>query len=231
MVRSRETFDRELQALETDLLKMGSEVTDHVLKVADALVQRDPGVSQELIAADQWVNKTWIEVSLECFRLIARQQPMAKDMRFIATVLAIANELERIHDYVKGIAKTVERLEHALHPPAYDGKVRLMAKLAHDMLGRALDAFAYGDAELARSIPPEDDQVDALFNELYADIIQFVTEDSGRIAVANQLEWAMHNLERVADRATNVCEWVVYMVEGVYVEMDSEYEAPPVAGD
>jgi phosphate transport system protein len=94
-----------------------------------------------------------------------------------------------------------------------------------------MDAFTYRDSEIARSVVREDDKVDALFNELYAEIIAYVIEDSTRIGQANLLEWAMHNLERAADRATNICEWVVYMVEGEYVKLDSEYKAPPIAAD
>jgi phosphate transport system protein len=106
-----------------------------------------------------------------------------------------------------------------------------MADVAYHMLVRSMDAFTYRDAEIARSVVLEDDKADALFNELYAEIITYVIEDPNRIGKANLLEWAMHNLERAADRATNICEWVVFMVEGQYVKLDSEYNAPPVAAD
>lgn len=231
MTKSRESFDRDLQNLETSLLAMASEVSENVEKVTDALVRRDVIVARQMMAADIRMNQQTIDTAQECFRLIARQQPMAGDMRFIGSVLAVVGELERIHDYVKGIGKIIERLGETKPPRFYNEKVKRMADVAYHMLVQSMDAFTYRDAALARSIVPQDNRVDELFNELYAEIIAYVIQDASRIASANLLEWAMHNLERAADRATNICEWVVYMVEGQYVKLDSEYQAPPISAD
>ena len=105
-----------------------------------------------------------------------------------------------------------------------------MAEKTRDMLHRALDAASQGDADLARAIPAEDDEVDALFNQIYRKLVAFVSENPSQIVLSNHLEWAAHNLERAADRVTNICEWIVYTTTGEYVEMDSELEAPPPQG-
>lgn len=102
-----------------------------------------------------------------------------------------------------------------------------MAVKTRDMLHRALEAARKGDANLARSIPDDDDEVDALFNQTYHMLLKYAMDNPGSLEQVNFLEWVAHNLERAADRVTNICEWVVYAVEGVYVEMDSEFEAPP----
>lgn len=207
---------------------VGSEVEENLGKVVDAAVNRDADVAYQMIVADQWINERRIMIGQDALRLIATQQPMARDLRLIAAVMEIVGELERIHDYVKGIGKISLRLGQAPLLPALALHMPEMAAVARDMLRRALDAFARRDADLARAIPQDDDRVDALFNQLYSDIIEYVAADPEAINRANQMEWALHNLERSADRVTNICEWVVYMVTGVYAEMDSEYEIPPV---
>jgi phosphate transport system protein len=222
MSSPRESFDLELKRLHNQTLQIGEEVSHSIIKAADALVSRDMLPSRRVVEVDRWVNENRINVMLGSFALIATQAPAAKDMRFLAAVVEIAGELERIHDYAKGIAKISLRLGDAQLPCFYVEKLPTMAELALDMLVRAMDAFERLDAGLARGVPPEDDRVDALFQQLYADIIKFVTEDPYEIERANQLEWAMHNLERAADRAINICEWVVYVVSGVYEEMDAD---------
>lgn len=233
----RRTFDRELQSLEERVLALGSEVEENLGKVVGALVERNDGVARQMVTADRWINERRIAIGQEALRLIATQQPMARDMRLIAAVMEIVGELERIHDYVKGIGKISLHLGQSPVLPSLASHMPEMAAITADMLHRALDAFARRDADLARAIPHDDDQVDALFNQLYGDIISYVSAaaaDPGIVNRANQMEWALHNLERSADRVINICEWVVYMVTGVYAEMDSEFEAPPVvdsAGD
>lgn len=228
----REVFDRELRRLEEEVLSMGSEIEEHLVEVVDAFIRRDSQAAQRMIDADLIINERRIQVGLDSLTLIATQQPMAKDMRLIGAILEIVGELERIHDYVKGIGKISQNLgdrpvprELVLHMPE-------LAAVASNMLTEAMRAFADRDDELARTVPAEDDRADALFNESYSDLINYVTHYPGDIHLANQLEWAHHNLERSADRAINICEWVVYMVTGVYKEMSlGEYNAPPASVD
>lgn len=225
----RESFDRELNKLREVVLATGSEVEENLMRVTMALIDRDMTVAQHLIAEDLYINKRYIEVVMGSFKLIATQQPMAGDMRLIAAVIEIMGELERIHDYVKGIAKTsLEIGPTGAILPAISGNLPHMSRLTQDMLNRSMIAFAEKNVVLARSIPASDDLVDDLFNRLYVQIVNYASDDPARIPHANQLEWVVHNIERSADRVINICEWVIYIITGEYSELDSEYETPPM---
>ena len=225
---TREFFDRKLDELGTRVLALGSDVEQNLVRVADALINRNADLAQQLIDFDDHVNSQRIELMMNSLMLIATQQPMAGDMRFIAAVIEIAGELERMHDYVKGIAKTSLELgpEGELLPSFKEDFPR-MAELAQNMLNQAMTAFSENDAILAESLVKWDNQVDYIFNRLYKDIVSHAVTSPESIAHANQLEWTIHNMERAADRVINICEWVVYVVTGTYSEFDSEYEAPP----
>jgi phosphate transport system protein len=228
---TRDHFDRELNELKVSTLALGSEVEENIGRVADALIRKNNILAQRLIDYDERVNSQRIEILMSCLTLIATQQPMAKDMRFIATVIETVGELERIHDYVKGIAKTSLDIGSELELlPSYREDFPRMAEITQDMLNKAMTAFAEQNASLAKSLAKWDNQVDHLFNKLYIEIINYASIAPENIAHANQLEWTIHNMERSADRVTNICEWVVYMVTGIYSEFESEYEefeAPP----
>lgn len=223
----RTTFVKELQTLEDQIISLGSEVENNLIQATEALIKRDAILSEHFISADVLINEQRIKIGLDSLSLIARQQPMASDMRLIAAIIEIVGELERIHDYVKGIGKISLLLGEREVLPSIVELLPQMALHARDMLHRALDAFTNRDADLARSIPAVDDKVDKLYNRIYREIISYVTENPTEVEHANQLEWAAHNLERSADRVSNICEWIVYMVSGEYVELDSELEAPP----
>ena len=224
----RPSFDRELQRLQDEVLRMGSEVQDHIVKMTYAFVERDLVTAQRMIDADRSINQRRIDIGLDALRLIATQSPMAGDMRMIAVILEAVGELERIHDYVKGIGKISLAIGPEPIPPPLAQRLPEMGETAGEMLFQALKAFANRDEALARRVPAMDDRVDDLFNELYEAIINIVLADPTQIHRASRLEWALHNLERAADRTINICEWVVYMITGVYAEMDmGEYEAPP----
>ncbi|MCA9867199.1 MAG: phosphate signaling complex protein PhoU [Anaerolineales bacterium] len=224
----RQTFDRELQRLQDEVLRMGSEVQEHIVRVTTAFTERDLVTSQRMIDADVSINERRIAVGLGALKLIATQSPMAGDMRMIAAVMEIVGELERIHDYVKGIGKISLNLGATAIPQALALHLPEMSEIAGEMLFQALKAFINHDEDLAKRVPQMDERVDFLFNELYGEIVALVIVDATQIHRANQLEWALHNLERSADRTINICEWVVYMVTGVYAEMSmGEYESPP----
>ncbi len=224
----RQTFDRDLQRLQDEVLRMGSEVEEHLVTVTNAFLARDAVTAQRMIDADKAINERRVQVGLDALTLIAIQSPMARDMRLIAAILEIVGELERIHDYVKGIGKISLSLGREPIPASLARDLPEMAEIAREMLFQSLKAFANRDETLARRVPAMDDRVDELFNHLYGEIVALVTADATQIHRANQLEWALHNMERSADRTINICEWVVYMVTGVYSEMSmGEYEAPP----
>jgi phosphate transport system protein len=226
---AREGFDRELNELRTEVLAIGSLVEVNLMKVTTALIERNEIVAQSLIDADKDINRRYIQLVMNSLGLIATQQPMARDMRLIATVIEIAGELERIHDYVKGIAKTsLEIGPEGTLLPSIARDLPHMTRLTQDMLSRSMVAFSENDAVLARTIPASDNLVDDLFNRIYGDIVKFASQDPVLIPFANQYEWVIHNIERSADRVINICEWVIYMATGIYRELDSEYETPPM---
>ena len=145
--------------------------------------------------------------------LIATQQPMAHDLRLLASILEISSELERMGDYAKGIATINIRMgDEPLLKPLID--IPRMAQKGADMLHRALTAFVNEDVEAARAIPVEDDEVDALYNQIYHELMMFVIQDPKTIERANCLLWTAHNLERLADRVTNICERTVFVATG-----------------
>jgi phosphate transport system protein len=180
--------------------------------------------SRRLIAADRPINEKRYSIEKEALALIATQQPVAGDMRILAAVLEITTELERIGDYAKGIAKINLSIgEEPLIKPLID--LPLMAEKAQAMLHEALDAFMRRDVELARAIPGRDDEVDELYNQVYRELMALVMSKPANIDQANYLLWAAHNLERAADRVTNLCERVVFMVTGEMVELTAEDDA------
>jgi phosphate transport system protein len=222
----RETFERDLQKLQDDVLVLGSMVENAIVKSVQDLKRQDQEAARELIAGDRKLNEKRFAIEDEALTLIATQQPMAGDLRVIAAVLDITHELERIGDYAKGIAKINLMIGNKpFIKPLVD--VPRMAEKARDMLHRALEAFIRQDHKLARSIPPEDDIVDCLYNQVYRELMTYILADTRAIEQANQLLWVAHNLERAADRVTNICERVVFTVTGEMTELDSEDNAAP----
>jgi phosphate transport system protein len=217
---TRETFDRELQRLQDEVLVLGSLVEKAIIQSVEVLKRRDLEGARRLIAEDRRViNEKRFAIESEALTLIATQQPMAGDLRVIAAVLEIAHELERMGDYAKGIAKINLMMgDEPLLKPLID--IPLMAEKARDMLHRALEAFVRRDVELARAIPKQDDEVDALYNQVYRDLLALMMQNPRDIDRATYLLWVAHNLERTADRVANICERVIFMVTGELMEMD-----------
>jgi phosphate transport system protein len=221
MTRPRETFDRELQRLQDEILALGSMVENALIESVEILKRRDMEGSRRLIAQDRVINEKRFAIEADALILIATQQPMAGDLRTLAAVLELSTELERIGDYAKGIARINLMIgEGPLIKPLID--VPRMAEKARSMLHRALDAFVRRDVDLAWAIPAEDDEVDALYNQVYRELITLIMTNPRTIDQANYLLWVAHNLERAADRVTNICERVIFTVTGEMVEMDVE---------
>jgi phosphate transport system protein len=222
----RETFDRELQRLQDEMLKLGSIVRHALLQSVQALKRRDFAASQRLIEEDNAINDKRFEIEHDALVLIATQQPMAGDLRILAAIVEIVAELERIGDYAKGIATINLNIgDRPLIKPLVD--IPLMAEKAASMLYRALDSFVHRDVELARAIPAEDDEIDALYNQVYRELVTYIFGDPGHIEQANQLLWVAHNLERAADRTINICERVVFTVTGQLEELDGSENVQP----
>ena len=215
----RETFERDLQRMQDEVLALGSMVERALVESIESLKQQDQEWARRLIAGDRDVNRKRFDIESEALILIATQQPMATDLRVLAAVLEIAGELERIGDYAKGIAKINLMIgQEPLIKPLID--LPRMAEKASDMLHRSLQAFMQRDVELARAIPGEDDEVDNLYNQVYRELLTLMMANPSTIDQANYLLWAAHNLERAADRVTNICERVVFTVTGEMAEMD-----------
>jgi len=217
---TRATYDRQLQSLQDETLMLGSMVEKAIERSVDSLVRLDSALARQVIADDKPINAQRYRLEESAVRLIAMQQPLARDLRLIASAIHIATDLERIGDYAAGIAKIV--LMHDGQPPVKPLiDIPRMAELARSMLRRALDAFVRRDADAARTVVGDDDEVDALYDQVYRELLTYMIADPKLIQRATWLLWAAHNIERIADRSTNICERVVYMVSGKIEELDT----------
>lgn len=215
----RETFDRDLQRLQGELLALGSLVETAIMDSMDSLKRQDLEAARQVVEGDRVINEKRYSIESDTLILMATQQPMAVDLRLLASYLEISTELERMGDYAKGIAKIALLIgKQPLVKPLID--LPRMAEKASSMLHRALDAFVRRDVELARTIPDEDADMDALYNQIYRELLTFIMADPRVIDQATYLLWVGHNLERTADRVTNICERVVFTVTGEMVELD-----------
>ncbi len=214
----RKTFENELQQVKDEVLVLGSMVEQAVLDAMDALKNRDLIASRKIYDQDRKINEKRFAIEKECMILIATQQPMARDLRLLASLLDVASEMERMGDYAKGIATINIRMGDApLLKPLID--LPRMATIAVGMFHRAMTAFMTEDVKTAQAIPAEDDEVDALYDQIYRELMTYVIADPKTIERANYLLWAAHNLERFADRVTNICERTVFVVTGEIKEI------------
>ena len=214
----RTGFHKRLREIQDDILVMGSMVEKAILHSVQALKDREVAMAKQIIADDVKVNRERFEIEEKCIRLIATQQPMASDLRTIICVLNIITELERIGDYAEGIAKIVVMIgDEPPLKPLID--IPRMAEKVNKMLHRSLNALINRDADAARQVVAEDDEVDNLYDQVFRELLTFMIEDPKTITRATWLIWVAHNLERSADRVTNICERVVFIVTGKMEEI------------
>jgi len=219
----RKTFETEIQQLKDEMLLLGSMVEQQILGSVDALKKRDIVASHQIQQMDNQVNAKRYAIEEQVMVAIATQQPMAHDLRLLASILEVSGELERMGDYAKGIATVSIRMgDQALLKPLID--IPRMAQIGTDMLHKALTAFVNEDVNAARVIPIQDDEVDGLYDQVYHELMMFVIQDPRTIERANWLLWVAHNLERVADRVTNICERTVFTATGEMKEVASKIE-------
>jgi phosphate transport system protein len=219
MKQTRSEFHREIQQLQEQLLRMGSMCEKQLDKAVSALRTLDHESARVVIEGDGEIDILRYQIEEHAIQLIATQQPMASDLRTLVAALNIVVDMERVGDYAEGIAKIV--LMHENQPllkPLVD--IPRMAELARGMLHRSLDAFVNRDAEAAERVAAEDDEMDVLYNQVYRELLTYMLNDPRTIDRATWLLWVAHNLERVADRATNICERVVYLVTGRMPKLD-----------
>jgi len=219
MIHPRESFDRHLHELQDEVLVLGSMVEKAITRSVEALKRRDLELAERVVAEDAKINQKRFDIEEMCVELIVTQQPMAGDLRVIIAVLNIIVDLERIGDHAEGIAKIALMIgdEPPLKPLV---DLPRMAEKTENMLRRSLDAFVRRDDAAARQICKEDDQVDELYDQVFRELITFMLEDPRTITRATRLIWVAHNLERSADRVTNICERVVFVVTGTMEEID-----------
>ncbi|MBI5031541.1 MAG: phosphate signaling complex protein PhoU [Chloroflexi bacterium] len=223
----RESLERDLKRLEDEILDLGAQVVKSLVESVDMLKQRDLEGSRRIMLQDRVINQKRFAIETECLITVATQQPMASDLRVIAAILHINDELERMGDYAKGIGKISLMIgTRPLIKPLVD--IPRMAEKASSMLRRSLQAFAQRDVVMARMLPAEDDEVDALFDQVNRELLTYIMGNPSLMEQANLLLWVAHNLERTADRVTNICERVIFTVTGELVEIENDHDTAAV---
>lgn len=215
----RKTFENDIQLLKNEIMALGTMVANSLLNSVEALKTRDFETAKQIIETDKQINERRFTLENQTMIMIATQQPMAHDLRLLASVLEVISELERMGDYAKGISIINLRMgDDTLLKPLVD--IPLMAQKSAVMLQQALTAFVTEDAIAARAIPDMDDEVDNLYNQVYRELMTHIVADPKNIERANWLLWVAHNIERFADRVTNICERTIFIVTGEIREIN-----------
>ena len=215
----REDFDQQLNVLQQEVESLGGFVGKSIHRAVDALKRRDLVSSQEVVNDDDYIDRKRFEIEDLCVDLIATQQPMARDLRAIIALMHIVVELERMGDYAEGIAKISLAMGEA--PPLKRLiDIPRMADKASTMLSDSIDSLLNRDMVKANHVCQADDEVDALYDQVYRELLLFMIEDPATIQRATYLLWVAHDLERIADRATNIAERVIFLITGKMVEVN-----------
>ena len=217
-LHTRGTLERELEHVRSEILRMGSLVENAIERSVQALKNRDADLAQQVINDDDAINQLRYDIEERCLELIATQQPAASDLRMVIAATHIAVELERMADHAEGTAEITKRIyQEPPLKPLID--IPIMAQIARSMLHSALDAFVAHDAEAAQKVALRDDEMDALYQQIFRELLTYMLEDPRTISRATYLLWVAHNLERIGDRATNICERIVFMTTGKLEEL------------
>ena len=213
------TFRRGFQEIQDKVLTMGGAVTEAINRSIEALKNRDLKLAHKIIADDAKINEQRFAIEDRCIELMAAHQQMVSDLRTIVSVLSIITELERIGDYAEGIAKIVVMIgDEPPLKPLID--IPRMAELTTEMIDKSLQSFVARDVELAKRVVTMDNVVDGLYDQVFRELLTFMMVDPKTINRATRLIWVAHNLERAADRVTNICERVVFTVTGKMGELE-----------
>jgi phosphate transport system protein len=216
---TRGTFDLHLQELHNDLMRMGSIVEKQLHQCIEALVNQDVELADRVIYNDDLVDNLQKEIEDKCIKLIAMQQPLAKDLRNIFTTTKIVTDLERMADHAVDIAKIVKRLKDEKYIKQLIDIPR-MAGIVQIMIKESLDAYVEGDVEKAYATCKMDDQIDAIYKQVFSELLIIMMKDPKTITQATQFLFVCKFLERVADHTTNICEWTVYLVTGEQIDLN-----------
>jgi phosphate transport system protein len=215
----RSAFDQKYIEIRDNLLRLGQLLDAAIDRSMTALKNQDQALARQIVADDAVINDLRFTVEEACLALIATQQPAASDLRSVITAMNLVNDMERMADHAAGIAKTVIRMgDEPLLKPLVD--IPRMANFARDMLKRGLDAFLAHDAEAARAIAAEDDEIDHLYKAIFDELLGIMARDPGTISRGTYLLWCAHNVERIGDRATNIAERVIFLTTGTMKELN-----------
>jgi phosphate transport system protein len=217
-------FDKDIAELTELLLRFGAMVEDSISHSIRALLERDTELAEQVIRRDDEIDRMELEIDAATLQLIAKMQPAAVDLRFVATIMKVTPDLERIGDLAVDVCERVLELnrEPQLKPLIV---IPRMATISREMVRQALDAFVRRDAQLAREVIARDDEVDALTEESFRELLTYMMEDPKNISRAIRLTFVGKYFERIADSATNICEMVVYLVEGKVIKHSDITEA------
>jgi phosphate transport system protein len=212
-MESKSILDSQLDERKKEVLIMGEMVEKALARSVDALKRRDLTMAHQIMADDRQINQKRFDIENQCIELIANRQPIVSDLRIIVAILNIVTELERIGDYAEGIAKIVIMIgdEPSLKPLI---DIPRMAEITIGMIQGSLKSFVESDAKMAYQVVSQDTAVDSLYDQVFRELLTFMMADPKTINRATRLIWVAHNLERAADRATNICERVVYTITG-----------------
>jgi phosphate transport system protein len=212
-------FDREYQVITTDLVRMSEMVSTAIEQSIQALTEQDVTLAQQVIDNDEQVNALRFRLEEECLTLIATRQPIAGDLRRVIGVLHIIDEIERMGDHAAGIAKTVLRMKDEPLAKVLK-KIPKMAEVSRQMLADSIQAFLTRDAAWARLIAERDVEMDQLYKDVFNRLVEVMGEKKGMVTRATYMMWCAHNLERIADRVTNIAERVIFMTTGDLHELN-----------
>ncbi len=216
---TRNSFDTNLHELHNDILRMGSVVEKQIYQCIDALVNQNCDLADKIIQNDDIVDDFQKEIESKCIKLIATQQPLAQDLRNIFTTIKLVTDLERMADYAVDIAKITKRLKGEKYIKQLVDIPR-MAEIVKEMIKQALDAYVEGNVEKAYATCKMDDQIDALYKQVFKELLQIMMKDPSTINQATQFLFICKFLERAADHTTNICEWTIYLVTGEHVDLN-----------
>ncbi|EIW00897.1 phosphate signaling complex protein PhoU [Thermoanaerobacter siderophilus] len=216
---NRTHFEKELEELHYDVLKMGSLVEEAIANAIASLVNHDTELAQKVIDDDDRIDKIEVEIDNKCAKIMVTQQPIARDLRIVLTGLKIVTDLERMADHAVDIAKTTLRIAHQKYiKPLID--IPRMAEIVREMVKMSLDSYVRQDLDLARAIGEKDDIVDALYKQIFRELLTYMMEDPRNIDQATQFLFVARYLERIADHATNICEWIIYLDTGEHIDLN-----------
>jgi phosphate transport system protein len=216
---TRTSFDTGLKQLHDDLVKMGSIVEKQIHNSVEALANQDIALAEKLIKNDDLVDVLQKEIEDKCIKLIAKEQPLAIDLRNIFTTIKIVTDLERMADHAVDIAKITIRLakdtyvKNLIHIPE-------MAKLIKEMIKKSIDAYINNDVDKAYEVCDMDDKVDSLYRHVFNELISLMHQGDDKVEQASQLLFVCKYLERIGDHVTNICEWTIYLVTGKFVDLN-----------